>query len=152
MRLTETGERRDEAAELVKNAHGNHAESAEKLRRVDGELLAQRHYSVQALVARDAKSDAGAGYGRAVVPRKKLLHFAHTLVAAVRGGPEKVKVVVQELLYVNPAALVPAPSLRLARVESRQQQRVRKTARYPAKRYNISLCIYFIMNNAEVDR
>ncbi len=103
---------------------------------------------MQALVSGDANSDAGAGYGRTIVLCIKLLHLAHTLVPAqnvrkvrelrddgdaraVARRPEKVKVIKQQLLNMNLAAFVPSPRLSFARVESRQQKRVRKPARNP---------------------
>ncbi len=86
---------------------------------------------MQTLVARYAERDAGTHDGGPVVLRKELPHLAHAPVRAIQGGPKKVKVVVKQLLHVDLAALVPSPRLRLARIQPRQQKRVRKTTRNP---------------------
>ena len=87
---------------------------------------------MQSIISGDAYGDAGARNDRAIVLCEKLLHFAHALISAqdvkksamrgeqdvriVAGRPKKIKVVIQGLLHVDLAALVPSPRLRFTGV------------------------------------
>jgi hypothetical protein len=86
---------------------------------------------MQAFVAGDAYRDAGARRRRSVVLGEEFLHLTHAFVRVVQRRPEKVKIVMQELLDVYLAHLMPPARLRFTRIKARQQKSVSKTTRHP---------------------
>jgi hypothetical protein len=94
---------------------------------------------MQAFVPGDAYRDTGARDRRSVVFGKEFLHLTHAFVRVVQRRPEKVKIVIQELLDVYFADLMPAARLRFTRIKARQQKRVSKTTRHPCNTKNVAV-------------